>query len=126
MEIFALSTGEFVQAAFFASEDIDSLLVRFAQEMWVFVGGDRLSHDDVGGIWGRDIGGGGFVFGVIVCSRRDWDSGFFASRAVIDFDPALVEPEFDFFVAGLVRRRLLQEVDFDLFASVEITNHNIT
>lgn len=55
----------------------------------------------------------------------DGDGGLFAGGAVVDLDPVLVEPEFDFFVAVLVFGRHLEDVDLDFAAAIEVVNDGV-
>lgn len=56
---------------------------------------------------------------------RDGNGGFLASGAVVDFDPILVEPEFNFVVAVLGFGGEFQNVDFDFFATVQIASDDV-
>lgn len=70
--------------------------------------------------------GGFFDNGFVLKSVRDGNDGLFASGAVVDIDPFLIEPEFDFFVTSLLFGRHLEKVDFNFFAVIEIFDDGVS
>ncbi len=118
--------AEVVEAAFAAADDVDGFFAtaRANEEFWT--GG--------WGWFGRVSTIGRFIFfgliGIFFKMSFDddifnWKRSFFASGAIVNIDPALVEPEFDFFVASLLSRWHLEDVDVDFFTAIEITNDDI-
>lgn len=121
-----MSRAEAVQATFATADNINGLFAaaradeEFRTSGWRWLGSNR-------GF------GSGFFFGAVEIlfdgffsnSILDGDSGFFAGRAIVDIDPTLVEPEFNLFVAGLLRRRHLEHINIGLLAAVEIADQDI-
>lgn len=65
----------------------------------------------------------GRLFGRLLIGDRY--GGFFAGRAVVNLDPVLVKPEFDFFVTVLVFGGHFKDVDFDFATTVEIIDDGV-
>lgn len=121
-----MGRAEVVEAAFATADDVDGFFAtaRANEEFWT--GG--------WGWFGRVSTIGRFIFfGFISIFFKmsfdddifNWKSGLFAGGAIVNIDPALVEPEFDFFVASLLSRWHLEDVDVGFFTTVEITDDDV-
>ncbi len=132
-EIFAHLGSEAAEAALVAGGEVEHF-VGLAEKFGFVRGGlDDFSFGDfvVGGIFGGVGGLGRFAAGDErsgVLGRLfvgNGNGGFLAGRALVDLDPVLVEPEFDFFVAILIFGRHLEDVDVDLAAAIEVADDGV-
>lgn len=121
------------EAAFFAGENVDGF-VGVAKEAGAFearLGGYNgrcgygAGRKGVGFGGGRSFFGDGFVgFGGSFVGNRD--GGLFAGGATVDFNPILVEPEFDLVVARLFLGWHLENLDVDFATTVKVTNNGVS
>ncbi len=85
----------------------------------------RSGYDGAGEVFGWNVLGNRFFLFDLSFGSGDGHGGLFAGGAVVDFNPALVKPELDFFVTGLVGRWFLKQVNLNFAATIKIANHNV-
>lgn len=131
-KIFAGGGGEVAERFVFAGGDVEGFDGTTAEES-AFDDGSWFSDGGCWrwGDWGRGFDGGWFSswcfndrfgFWDII---GDWDGGFAAGGAVVNFEPILVEPKLNFVVAVLGFGGEFQDIDFGLFAAIEIANDDV-
>lgn len=131
LEVFADFWAKAAEAALLASSNIEHTVAALEKTGFGgrvlddFTFGDWLDWSSfgidggAGGILAASEGGNGLLGGYGI---RNWHSGFFAGRTMINFDPTLFEPEFDFFIATGFFGGHFEEIDFNFAATIKVAD----